>query len=240
MQFFTRSHIGKVRRENQDFLATDNSKGFAIVADGIGGENFGGVASKMAVDSCLAYLNDIDLKDLVHDYEHHLVNAIKYANDEIITVQRNEPKYARMGSTLTCFGFNNGYLHYAWVGDSRIYKINPERDSLVMLSKDHTLDKSKIDPQLAPNLYKRANSILTQNVGSILLLKPDQGSCIVERGDIILSCTDGLSDRVEDGLILEFAKNHFELDGLADKLLERALDCGGQDNISFILNRVDY
>jgi len=238
MQFFTRSHIGKVRRENQDFLVVDNNRSLAIIADGIGGEKFGGVASKMAVDSCLAYLDDIGHQDLIHDCQRHLVNAIKCANDEIITVQRNEPKYAKMGSTLTCFGFSNDQLHYSWVGDSRIYKINPAKDDLVMLSKDHTLDKSKIDPQLAPNLYKRASSILTQTVGSILLLKPDQGSCMVEQGDIILSCTDGLSDRVEDELILEYAKSHSGLNSLSDKLLDRALDCGGQDNISFILTKV--
>ena len=239
MQFFTRSHIGKVRRENQDFLAVDNNRNFAIVADGIGGEKFGGVASKMAIDSCLAYLNDIDPEELIIDLQHHLVNAIKFANDEIMTVQRNEPKYAKMGSTLTCFGISNSNLHYAWVGDSRVYTINPKRDELAMLSRDHTLDKSKIDPQLAPNLYKRASSILTQTVGSIMLLKPDRGSCLVEPGDIVLSCTDGLSDRVEDELILEFAKNHSDMNDLADKLLDRALDCGGQDNISFVLTRVE-
>ena len=239
MQFFTRSHIGKVRRENQDFLAVDNNRDFAIVADGIGGEKFGGVASKMAIDSCLAYLNDIDSEELTINLQRHLVNAIKYANDEIITVQRNEPKYAKMGSTLTCFGLSDGYLHYAWVGDSRVYKINPKRDAFAMLSRDHTLDKSKIDPMLAPNLYKRANSILTQTVGSIMLLKPDRGSCLVEQGDIILSCTDGLSDRVDDDQMLEFSKSHSDMNDLADKLLDRALDCGGQDNISLVLTRID-
>jgi len=239
MQFFTRSHTGKVRRENQDFLAVDNGKGFAVVADGIGGKEFGGIASKMVVDACLAYLDEIDPKEFINKQQYHLVNAIKYANDEIITVQRNESKYAKMGSTVTCFGLSSGYLNYAWVGDSRVYKINPEQGVLELLSRDHTLDKSKIDPELAPNLYKRASSILTQTVGSILFLKPDRGSCKIEQGDIVLSCTDGLSDRVEGELILQFAKTHSDLNDLADKLLDRALDCGGQDNISFVLARVD-
>lgn len=238
MQFFTRSHVGKVRRENQDFLTVDNDRGFAVVADGIGGKEFGGVASKMAVDSCFAYLDEVDPEELINNQQYHLVNAIKYANDEIITVQRNEPKYAKMGSTLTCFGLSSGYLNYAWVGDSRIYKINPERCELELLSRDHTLDKSKIDPKLAPNLYKRASSILTQTVGSILFLKPDKGRCLVDQGDIVLSCTDGLSDKVEDELIAQFAKTYSDLNDLADKLLDRALDCGGQDNISFILAKI--
>ena len=238
MQFITRSHIGKVRRENQDFLAVDNEKGFAIIADGIGGEKFGGVASKLAVDSCLAFLNDISLENFLSKQQRHLVNAIKYANDDIITVQRNEPKYEKMGSTLACFGLSGSQLNYAWVGDSRIYKISPEQDELEMLSRDHTLDKSKIDPDLAPNLYKRASSILTQTVGSILLLKPDRGNCMVEQGDIVLSCTDGLSDLIADELLLEYAKTYSDLDALADKLLDRALDCGGRDNISFVVAEI--
>ena len=108
------------------------------------------------------------------------------------------------------------------------------------MTRDHTLDQSKIDPDLSPTMYKRASSILTQMVGSILLLKPDTGSFNVNSGDIILTCTDGLSDRVPDQLILEYAikfnKNTPQsLEAYADKLLDRALDCGGQDNISFVL-----
>jgi protein phosphatase len=108
-----------------------------------------------------------------------------------------------------------------------------------MLTKDHTLDRDKIDATLAPDLYRRAPNILTQKVGSILLLKPDTGSVELEPNDIVLACTDGLSDRVKSELMLEYAaKFESNLESYADVLLDRALDCGGQDNISFILAQV--
>ena len=108
-----------------------------------------------------------------------------------------------------------------------------------MLTRDHTLDRNKIDATLAPDLYRRAPSILTQKVGSILLIQPDTDCFELQIGDIILACTDGLTDRIEDELLLEYAIKFVDnLEGYADKLLDRALDCGGQDNISLILAQV--
>ena len=73
-------------------------------------------------------------------------------------------------------------------------------------------------------------------MGSILLLKPDTGSATILASDIILACTDGLSDRIEEACLLEYAVHHqYNLDKYADHLLENALDRGGQDNISFIV-----
>ena len=163
----------------------------------------------------------------------------KYANEAIIAIQQNEEQYRTMGSTLTCFLMVNNQLHFSWVGDSRIYIVRPAQNSIQMLTRDHTLDRNKIDATLAPDLYRRAPSILTQKVGSILLIQPDTDCFELQVGDIILACTDGLTDRIEDRLLLEFAIKFVDnLEHYADKLLDRALDCGGQDNISLILAQV--
>lgn len=243
VHFCSRTHKGKVRRINQDCLEIDQSRAAATIADGIGGKDFGEVASHLAVESCMSYLKTVDLDTLDKKGSRELANAIKVANETIITIQRNDPKYKDMGSTLSCFWLNQNKLHFSWVGDSRIYLLRPSDKTISMLTEDHTLDKSKIDPALAPGLYKRASSILTQMVGSILLLKPDTGSAELIEGDIILACTDGLSDRVPDELMLEYLlklnnNKQESLEAYADKLLDRALDCGGQDNISFILAQV--
>ena len=111
-----------------------------------------------------------------------------------------------------------------------------DRNTIDQLTIDHTLDPDKIDAHQAPKLHQQANKILTQKVGSILLLKPDTGSATILAGDIILACTDGLSDRIEEACLLEYAMNHqYHLDKYADHLLENALDRGGQDNISLIV-----
>jgi len=242
--FCTRTHKGKVRSNNQDCLSVDQEFAYAVIADGVGGKAFGEVASQLSVDSCMEYLGSLVQKKPSEKVPKELANAIKVANEEIITIQRNEPKYENMSSTLTCFYVNGNRLDYAWVGDSRIYLLRPSSQEIRLLTSDHTLDQSKIDPELSPSLYKRAPNILTRMVGSILLLKPDVGSINIETGDIILACTDGLSNLVPDDLILEYAlkadlAKPDGLEQLADKLVDRALDCGGYDNISLILSKID-
>ena len=237
--FCSRSHVGKVRRNNEDFLQIHQDRLIAAIADGIGGDDFGEVASQIAVDASVEYLSNANIDTLDQKPVQELGNAIKYANEAIIAIQRNEKKYRNMGSTLSCFWITGKQLHFSWVGDSRIYLIRPSANKITMLTKDHTLDRDKIDAALAPDLYRRAPSILTQKVGSILLLKPDTGSVELENDDIVLACTDGLSDRVKSELMLEYAAKFGDnLESYANLLLDRVLDCGGQDNVSFILAQV--
>jgi len=241
--YTTRCHRGKVKRNNQDCVLYDANHSLGIIADGVGGKAFGEVASQLAVDASSHYLN-AELENFLHSPERELANAIKVANEEIITIQRNEPKYETMSTTLTCFHIASGQVFFSWVGDSRVYLIKPSYNSIELLTKDHTLDQSKIDPIASPQLYKRAPHILTRMVGSILLLKPDTGTAKVESGDLVLACTDGLSNMVPDELILEYAitandKDPNDVEALADRLLDRALDCGGLDNIGFVLTRVN-
>jgi serine/threonine protein phosphatase PrpC len=239
LQFCSRSHTGKVKRNNEDYLRIHQNGFLAAIADGMGGTDFGEVASQIAVDASIEYLANTTSTKLLKKPAGELGNAVKYANEAIIAIQRNQEKYRTMGSTLTCFLMINNQLHFSWVGDSRIYIVRPENTSIQMLTKDHTLDRNKIDATLAPDLYRRAPSILTQKVGSILLIQPDTGYFELKAGDIIVACTDGLSDRIDDQLLLEYGlKFAGNLEGYADKLLDRALDWGGQDNISLILAQV--
>ncbi len=250
IKFHSRSHRGKIRKKNQDALAVQEQLLVAAIADGIGGGAHGDVASQLAVDACIDYLSSLEntnprSPDAV---TKELANAVKFANEAIMTVQANDQRYQNMGTTLSCFWLkqyltqgqeNQQYayqLHYAWVGDSRIYRIRPAENTIEQLTEDHTLNPEKMDARQAPKLHQRASSILTQKVGSILLLKPDIGSAPLLTGDIILACTDGLSDRIEEARLLEYAISHqHHLEKYADHLLEDALDRGGQDNISFIV-----
>ena len=238
LNFCSRSHTGKVRRNNEDALVIDKANQVIAVADGMGGEAYGEVASQLAVDACVEYLQNVDEHRRLEKPGREISNAVKYANEAIIAIQRNEEKYRTMGTTLSCMMLLGDQLYYSWVGDSRIYRIRRKDNTIQMLTRDHTLDRSKIDPKLAPDLYRRAPSILTQKVGSILLIQPDSGSGSLVSGDLLLMCTDGLTDRVPDPLILEYACVESRLDAYADRLLERATDCGGQDNISFVLVEV--
>ena len=238
LNFCSRTHTGKVRRSNEDALFIDKANQIVAIADGMGGEAYGEVASQLAVDACVEYLQSVDVTRIWEKPGREIGNAVRFANEAIIAIQRNEEKYRTMGTTLTCMMLLGDQLHHSWVGDSRLYRISRKDNVIQMLTRDHTLDRSKIDPKLAPDLYRRAPSILTQKVGSILLIQPDTGSSSLLSGDLLLMCTDGLTDRVPDPLLLEYACVESSLDAYADRLLERALDCGGQDNISFVLVEV--
>ncbi len=236
VQFWSLSHRGRVRRGNEDALRVRDERRIAAIADGIGGSRFGEVASQLAVDACQEYLANIVIENLAKKATRELTNAIGYANETIIALQQNDAKFRNMGSTLTCFYIDQHHVHFAWVGDSRIYVVNPVNQEIRRLTHDHTLQAQKIDPQIAPNLHKRASSILTQHVGSILLLSPESASFSLKAGDIILACTDGLTDRIEDPLILQHVIDYeSDMQACAASLLDRALDRGGQDNISLIL-----
>ena len=249
--FSSRSHRGKVRKKNQDALAVQEQCLFGAIADGIGGERHGEVASQLAVDACINYLSALDHNSALTPkiMTKEISNAIKFANEAIITVQKNDHRYENMGTTLNCFWLKQlaghqredqqdiAQLFYSWVGDSRIYRIRPADNQIKQLTKDHTLNPKKIDAHQAPKLHRSASNILTQKVGSILLLKPDTDSCTLRAGDIFLACTDGLTNRIEDSLLLEHAIGH-RLEDYADYLLDEALDRGGQDNISFILGQL--
>lgn len=250
LKFYSRSHRGKIRKNNQDALAVQEKLLVGAIADGIGGGAYGDVASQLAVDACIDYLSSLEDSNSrsPNTATKELANAVKFANEAIMTLQANDQRYQNMGTTLSCFWLKqyftqgqenqqNAYqLHYAWVGDSRIYRIRPAKNIIEQLTEDHTLNPEKIDARQAPKLHQRATSILTQKVGSILLLKPDISSAPLLTGDIILACTDGLSDRIEEARLLEYAISHqHHLEKYADHLLEDALDRGGQDNISFIV-----
>lgn len=230
------THVGKVRSNNEDYFHVDPEQNLVIVADGVGGRHFGEIASKLAVESCHQYLTDENPLREDSDFLHEIANSVKYANEVVITVQKNNPAYKNMGTTLTSFLIRENTLYFAYVGDSRIYLIRPKTEELTQLTDDHTLDPSKVDKNLALALYKRASSILTRMVGSFLLLSPDSDTAQLKEGDILLACSDGLSDLVKDEFILEYAlKFQNDMDALSYKLLDRALDCGGRDNITFVL-----
>ena len=238
LQSVSRTHPGKVRQNNEDCIAIMDDRGFFAIADGMGGHAFGQVASQLAIDACVDYISTLSNQPVIES-ESELATAVSFANEAIITIQQNEKKYQNMGTTLTCACLCKTNIHFSWVGDSRLYLFRSSESSIEMLTRDHTLDRKKIDARLAPELYKRAPNILTQKVGSILLLKPDTGSVVVGPNDILLACTDGLTDKVDDQWILDCISNfQTDLNQCADRLIERALDCGGHDNISLILSAV--
>jgi serine/threonine protein phosphatase PrpC len=230
------SDIGLLRESNQDTFLIEKHMGLYVVCDGMGGHKGGDVASNLAIKAINESLDS-------YDSEH----ALKWLNQCVIKANqlirewgRINPELFEMGTTLTAALIKEQDLIIAHVGDSRLYRINQQ--GIIQLTRDHTLAQQMISDgllkpeELRDNAY---NHILTRALGIADQIIIDN---LVEQllpGDIILLCTDGLSDMVEESDILTIINEYGkDLEGAAQKMLDCALSNGGYDNITLILIRV--
>lgn len=250
-----RSHVGRVRRRNEDSFAILPELGVAVVADGMGGHPGGDVASRIAADTCGRVLGDAveaeeaggTAGDFVERFRDIMNLAILKSHGEIRQQSSVEPELDGMGTTLTAIVVDrdSGVWVIGHVGDSRAYRF---RDgSLVQLTKDDTwvqeqVDRGEIQPESA-KLSPYAH-LLTQCVG---LDEPPNPHLLDGSGrseDLYLLCTDGLvgmlaDDRVAEILADGAGSGSTDEKGRLAALLEAANEAGGQDNITAALVRFE-
>ncbi len=225
---FQATHVGKVRRNNEDSLIVIEPETF-VVADGMGGQAAGEVASQMLVETVKNFLS----KTPAPWNEKILSQAIFLANEKILNLARQKKEYKGMGTTATILYLDGLQAYFAHVGDSRLYRLRNE--NFEQITEDHSyvetlVRRGEITPQEA-RVHPMKN-ILTQAVGAMSEIYIDTANFSVEYGDTFLLCTDGLTNMVDDGRIariLQTAPNP------ADALIEAALDAGGKDNVSVIV-----
>ncbi len=243
------SDVGRVRSHNEDSTAVDVGLGLAIVADGMGGYRAGEVASAMAVKSIHEQLHG-ELRDLVRGqvdpesgYAHEslmLRDAVARANEIVHRASTLEPQHQGMGTTVVALLFHNDRVSIAHVGDSRAYRVRGGR--LERLTRDHTLvqelvDRGRHTPQEAQACVNR--NLLTRALGIAASTDVDLTQWAVEVGDVYLLCSDGLHNMLPDAVISELLTGGEEpLATKAGRLVDRANDRGGEDNVSVVLVRV--
>ena len=255
---FGMSDMGRVRKNNEDnFVVCNLTTGevgvspslrehdigpfgsLFMVADGMGGEASGEVASQLAAVTVPKRLYD-NLKSLGTVSEANFVillrEAIEYANQIIFQKALANPAYHGMGTTTTASALFGQHLFVAQVGDSRCYLIRNKQ--ITQLTHDQTflnyLKDIGAEMPVDPEKDSR-KSILTQAVGSSETLDVKVTYIRVNQGDRILMCSDGLYNMVPEADLLENASRG---DGLSDNckaLIEKANANGGTDNITVIL-----
>lgn len=240
---------GVVRSHNEDAIFADARLGLAILADGMGGYNAGEVASGMAITRLAADLERLIASSSLKDHalgrdaatiERHIVNEVGAANFAIFHASQSTPHYAGMGTTLVLAWFYDNRMSVAHVGDSRLYRWRG--DNLQLLTHDHSLlqeqlDSGMISPEQAR--YSEQKNLVTRALGVDPMVDVEVRDFDVERGDIVLLCSDGLNDMVEDeeiALALRTLGGNLQL--AADHLVQMANDNGGRDNVSVILIKV--
>ncbi len=227
-----RTNRGLVRKNNEDSILVREPELFAI-ADGMGGEKAGEVASLKAVHG----LNDMDLSSLEEaQVLPYIRQSIEGINAQIWNLAVTQSALKGMGTTLTVLYLNQekkGFVGH--VGDSRIYLWQDE--SLKQVTSDHSyvaelVRQKQLTPEEAENSEKK--HMILRAVGAAPVVEVDTFEFILAGAQKLLLCSDGLSNMVEQHKLEEIFREK-DVEALADRLLEEALLAGGRDNISFII-----
>lgn len=242
MQFYGVSDIGKKRNENQDKIYVpeiDSEIKLFIVADGMGGANAGSVASSLAVDYVKKYIKE-NLNNINYEREsiEDLIRKAMFdANNFVYNESKKNMEYAGMGTTLiTAIAYKNK-IFIGHIGDSRLYRIR--KNIIRQLTKDQSyvqalVDNGSITKEEAQNHPQK--NVLLKVLGCEKNVEPD----IITKGflkdDIILICTDGLTNMVNtEDIYNMIVSNKDDVKLICEKLVNEAIENGGYDNISVVL-----
>jgi serine/threonine protein phosphatase PrpC len=234
-----RTDVGIVRSGNEDSYLMLSECGIFIVADGMGGHAAGEVASEMAVRitshaiGSLRGLSDEEASDRVR-------TAIRAANDAIFDRTLSEHDMGGMGTTATVLVLLEGRYLIGQVGDSRAYLLRDGQ--LLQLTKDHSYVQEALDAGLLTPEQARVHpysSVITRCVGASEDVVPDMYFGSLERGDIILLASDGLTGMLEDEQLTRILSSDGEPQHWVDRMITEANRRGGLDNITAIVVRTD-
>ncbi len=233
------SDIGLIRQNNEDSWKLLPEEQFFVLADGMGGHLAGEVASKEAVNHlCALFKQYFDVSKNVVETQQLLFNLIQEVNLIIYRMGRKREELKGMGTTLCCVLLHPEGIIYAHVGDSRIYRFRNQQ--LEQLTQDHSLLRELIDlgqlseQQAEEFLYK---NIITKAIGTEPYVEPSLNFASLEIDDIILMCTDGLSDLVNNEQIQEILLSTPENE-VVKRLIKKAKQKGGHDNITVVMIKV--
>jgi serine/threonine protein phosphatase PrpC len=241
LEFAWRTDRGRVRRRNEDAVRVEPDAGLVVVADGIGGASAGDVASRMATEIIGEhFLRKTSLPD-PPAARSLAAAAIEAANAAILDEARRDSALSGMGTTVVVGYFGDGWVAYAHVGDSRLYRLRDRQ--LQPLTTDHSFIEEVVERGFFPSRdearrYGISENVLTRALGSAPDLDVPTAVAEVLAGDLYLFCTDGLSGMVpDDDLRSLLSAADADLDATADALVRRACDNGGSDNITLAVVR---
>ena len=242
--------MGRVRNNNEDAIAQDGELGLLVLADGMGGYNAGEIASGIAIatvqDTVRRDYKTLNAGEVDADSGYSvealmLKSAVETAHTTVYQVSQTQPQCAGMGTTIVAVLLHDDRMSIAYVGDSRLYRYRQK--ILEQITRDHSL----IEELIARGHYTRdeAAKLVRKNIVTRALgVEPDVAVDIIEDvievGDILLLCSDGLTDMLKDEMIgLTLGKYADNLELAAKELVRQALENGGKDNVSVVLARMD-
>ena len=237
MKTFSMTHIGQRREMNQDYMYTSetavgNLPNLFLVADGMGGHAAGEYASRFTVEKLVEKIKESSQTEPVA----LMKEAVEQVNAMLLAEANADRAKAGMGTTIVAATVIGERLYAANVGDSRLYVINEE--SITQITRDHSLveemvrlgEMNKEDAKDHPD-----KNIITRAIGVMPEVAPDFFETSLKDQDMILMCSDGLTNMINDIDIKKSVLGQRDIGEKAEKLVETANQNGGRDNITVVL-----
>ena len=239
MEAYAITDTGKTRQINQDFVYCSSSPigilpNLYVVADGMGGHSAGDYASRFCVEEFI--------RRIEHDGAETIISGIDCAlektNQALLQKASESPELEGMGTTFVAACIQEDTMYVVNIGDSRLYLID---DSIKQITRDHSLVEEMIqngDLMRSEARFHPKKNVITRAVGTNNRLELDFFEVTLQNQDIVLLCSDGLSNMVDDAELYRIvAEGKEDLTQTLQELVKKANENGGKDNISAILVR---
>jgi serine/threonine protein phosphatase PrpC len=248
MEFGARSDTGCVRANNEDSFRLAPELNLFVLSDGMGGLEAGEVASRLAVDTIVAHVREIDANpslplvgeriDGVSELSNRLASAVRLANQAVHNAALESANGQSMGATVVALRVSDERVSIAHVGDSRVYHLRG--DNLEQLTQDHSfvadqVRRGRMTEQEAGN--SNLQNVLIRALGIDPSVEVDVNEELAMEGDAILLCSDGLTRELSDSQIAAVLREKDDAQEAAEQLIELAKQAGGGDNITAIVIR---
>jgi len=220
------THQGLVRERNEDSLVNNESLGLWVIADGVGGNAHGDVASQLVVQTIERSVRQ----------GADLGTALIKSNEVITSAVQRQPELVGMATTAVACHFHGHQFELAWVGDSRAYLI--DSNGIYQLTRDHNRANQLLETgEIEADEFRDhpGQHELTQALGQMSLERIPKNLGELHEGDFLLLCTDGLTGVMTDEAIYKVVQESKTIDAAADVLLSEVLDGGAPDNVTFSL-----
>ncbi len=236
---YAKSDLGKVREMNQDYYYISNSLDevqLYLLADGMGGYNGGEIASKLAVQTAKNYIEN-NFKEIEKDRDsiiQLLGSSMEYANMVVYEKSKENAELQGMGTTLEICLIYNNKVYIGHVGDSRIYRIR--KGFIRKLTQDHSyVQKLVADGTITKEeaAHHPQKNMLMKALGCNAFVEPDVMVKGFLKDDILIMCSDGLTNMVDQETIYKLASKNIEQ--APKDLVELANNNGGYDNITVVV-----
>lgn len=243
------SDVGVIRSHNEDCFDIDPENQVFVVADGMGGHSHGEIASRLAIDAIRDFVERTADQDATLPFEmdarlsrhgNRIRAAIRVAHERVLKAIRQDASLHGMGTTVVGLLLDNGSAAVAHVGDSRAYRLRDGR--LELLTQDHTWVNEQVVAGFLSEEQARSHplkNVVTRALGGDTEVDIDVREWPVEKGDLFLLCSDGLTTMLTDDEILARLRAGERLEEISSRLVRDANARGGYDNVSVVLVRIE-